>query len=330
MPAVQSNTMKKIVSYLFFSLLTISSFGQTNWVSVDSLYQPLPTSAKLFKTTSPLSQKPFIAYALIVELKDPSLDFTVDTTFNRRLTPAAFYQKNNKPLAILNTSFFSFTTHQNLNIVVKDGKQLAFQIHSIAGKGKDTMTWRHPIGSALGINRFRMPDVAWVYTDSFAKYPLAIQQPIKPLKDSTALFTKQTFLKNLKSSQQKAKNWKMATAVGGGPVLVQNGKISIANDQEMKFAGKAIDDKHPRSAIGYTADGKLVIVAIEGRHPGVAEGATLKETAQLLIELGCIEALNLDGGGSSCLLINGKQTITPSDKEGERAVPGVFIIQLKN
>ena len=322
--------MKKIVSYLFFSLLTISSFGQTNWVSVDSLYQPLPISAKLFKTTSPLSQKPFIAYALIVELKDPSLDFTVDTTFNRRLTPAAFYQKNNKPLAILNTSFFSFTTHQNLNIVVKDGKQLAFQIHSIAGKGKDTMTWRHPIGSALGINRFRMPDVAWVYTDSFAKYPLAIQQPIKPLKDSTALFTKQTFLKNLKSSQQKAKNWKMATAVGGGPVLVQNGKISIANDQEMKFAGKAIDDKHPRSAIGYTADGKLVIVAIEGRHRGVAEGATLKETAQLLIELGCIEALNLDGGGSSCLLINGKQTITPSDKEGERAVPGVFIIQLKN
>ena len=322
--------MKKIVSYLFFSLLTISSFGQTNWVSVDSLYQPLPISAKLFKTTSPLSQKPFIAYALIVELKDPSLDFTVDTTFNRRLTPAAFYQKNNKPLAILNTSFFSFTTHQNLNIVVKDGKQLAFQIHSIAGKGKDTMTWRHPIGSALGINRFRMPDVAWVYTDSFAKYPLAIQQPIKPLKDSTALFSKQTFIKNLKSSQQKAKNWKMQTAVGGGPVLVQNGMISIANDQEMKFAGKAIDDKHPRSAIGYTADGKLVIVAIEGRHPGVAEGATLKETAQLLIELGCIEALNLDGGGSSCLLINGKQTITPSDKEGERAVPGVFIIQLKN
>ncbi|NBX12060.1 MAG: hypothetical protein EBR19_07650, partial [Chitinophagaceae bacterium] len=155
--------MKKIVSYLFFSLLTISSFGQTNWVSVDSLYQPLPTSAKLFKTTSPLNQKPFIAYALIVELSDPSLDFTVDTTFNRRLTPAAFYQKNNKPLAILNTSFFSFTTHQNLNIVVKDGKQLAFQIHSIAGKGKDTMTWRHPIGSALGINRFRKPDVAWVY-----------------------------------------------------------------------------------------------------------------------------------------------------------------------
>ncbi len=322
--------MKKIVSYIFFSLLTICSFGQTNWINVDSFYQPLPTSTKLFKTTSPLNQKPFIAYALIIELNDPSLDFTVDTTFKRRLTPSAFYQKNDKPLAILNTSFFSFSTHQNLNIVVKDGKQLAFQIHSIAGKGKDTLTWRHPIGSALGINRFRKPDVAWVYTDSFAKYPLAIQQPIKPLKDSTALFSKKTFLKTVNDGQQNAKIWKMQTAVGGGPVLVQNGMIAISNDLELKFAGKAIDDKHPRSAIGYTADGKLVVLAIEGRRPGVAEGATLKETAQLLIELGCVEALNLDGGGSSCLLINGKQTITPSDKEGERAVPGVFMIKLKN
>jgi len=330
LPAVHFNSMKKIVSYIFFSLLTIISFGQINWINVDSLYQPLPTSTKIFKTTSSLNQKPFIAYALLVELNDPSLDFTVDTTFKRRLTPSAFYQKNNKPLAILNTSFFSFATHQNLNIVLKDGRQLAFQVHSIAGKGKDTMTWRHPIGSAIGINRFRKPDVAWVYTDSFSKYPLAIQQPIKPLKDSITLFSKQTFLKTAKAGHLNPKKWKMQTAVGGGPVLVQNGEIAIANDLEMKFAGKAIDDKHPRSAIGYTADGKLILLAIEGRRPGIAEGATLKETAQLLIELGCIEALNLDGGGSSCLLINGKQTIIPSDKEGERAVPGVFIIQLKN
>ena len=98
----------------------------------------------------------------------------------------------------------------------------------------------------------------------------------------------------------------------------------------MKFAGKAIDDKHPRTAMGYTADGKLIILAIEGRHPGIAEGATLTETAQLLIELGCVEGLNLDGGGSTCLLVNGKHTITPSDKEGERAVPGIFMVQKKN
>jgi exopolysaccharide biosynthesis protein len=47
----------------------------------------------------------------------------------------------------------------------------------------------------------------------------------------------------------------------------------------------------------------------------------------MLKEVGCIEALNLDGGGSSCLLINGKQTIDPSDKEGQRPVPAVFMIR---
>ena len=47
----------------------------------------------------------------------------------------------------------------------------------------------------------------------------------------------------------------------------------------------------------------------------------------MLIDVGCVEALNLDGGGSSCMLINGKETIKPSDAAGERAVPAVFIIK---
>jgi exopolysaccharide biosynthesis protein len=45
--------------------------------------------------------------------------------------------------------------------------------------------------------------------------------------------------------------------------------------------------------------------------------------------LGCVEALNLDGGGSSCLLINGKETIKPCDKEGQRPVPAVFLVHAK-
>jgi exopolysaccharide biosynthesis protein len=119
----------------------------------------------------------------------------------------------------------------------------------------------------------------------------------------------------------------METAVGGGPVLVQNGEIQISNNEELKFAGKAIDDKHPRTAIGYTKNGQLILMAIEGRFPGKAEGVTLTQEAAMLKEIGCVEAMNLDGGGSSCLLVNGKQTITPSDKEGQRPVPAVFIIK---
>jgi exopolysaccharide biosynthesis protein len=67
-------------------------------------------------------------------------------------------------------------------------------------------------------------------------------------------------------------------------------------------------------------------LVVEGRNPGIAMGASLIEMATLLQSLGCIEALNLDGGGSSCLLINGKETIKPSDKEGQRPVPAVFMV----
>lgn len=78
--------------------------------------------------------------------------------------------------------------------------------------------------------------------------------------------------------------------------------------------------------MGYTGDGYLIIMAIQGRLPGIAEGATLEQEAKLLKDLGCIEALNLDGGGSSCMLVNGKETITPSSKGLQRPVPAVFII----
>lgn len=119
----------------------------------------------------------------------------------------------------------------------------------------------------------------------------------------------------------------MDIAVGGGPVLIHDDTIRITNNEEFKFIGKAIHDRHPRTAMGYTSDGRLIILAVQGRTPGVAEGADLLHLATIMKELGCYEALNLDGGGSSCLLINGKQTITPSDKEGQRPVPAVFIVR---
>jgi exopolysaccharide biosynthesis protein len=119
----------------------------------------------------------------------------------------------------------------------------------------------------------------------------------------------------------------MQTAIGGGPVLVHDGRVRITNDEERMFMGKAREDLHPRTAMGYTRDGKLIILAVEGRRPGVAEGASLTTLAQILVELGAQEALNLDGGGSSCLLVMGRETIRPSDKEGQRPVPGVFMIK---
>lgn len=317
--------------------ISANSFSQVKWINVDADFAPLPASVQVFKTTDSLDGKPFIAYYVKAKLKDKKLQFTTDTSQGRRLTPLQFFNKNEEPLLVVNGTFFSFATNQNLNVVIRDGRLLGYNIHSIPMKGKDTFQYSHPLGSALGIDRKRNADIAWLFTDSSKRFPYARQFPRAVYKDSAIIFP----FKNISDKVISVPNdyvsrhgkfddslekWKVKTAIGGGPVLVQDGKIKITNEEELKFTGKAINDKHPRTCMGYTSDGYLIIMAIQGRFPGIAEGATLVQEAKLLIDLGCTEALNLDGGGSSCMLVNGKETIKPSDKAGERPVPAVFII----
>jgi exopolysaccharide biosynthesis protein len=324
---------RKIATFTFCLILSINLFSQIKWTNVDSLYHPLPRSVHVYFTDQPLDTGVFRAYYLIADLKDRKLDFTTDTTLNRRLTPSKFYERDKKPLVVVNSTFFSFETNQNLNVVIKNGKLLGYNIHTIAGRGKDTFTYKHPFRSVIGIDKKRKADIAWLYTDSSKKFSYAMQLPMYAIKDSISIhnidyYLYATSIVSHYSSYRSLRKWKMKTAVGGGPVLLQNGQVQITNEEEMMFTGKAINDKHPRTAMGYTKDSKLIILTIEGRN-NVAHGATLRQEAEILKDLDCIEAINLDGGGSSCMLVNGKETIKPSDKEGQRPVPAVFIIKQK-
>lgn len=325
---------KKVLLFLFFCLIQTVPFAQLQWKNLDSLYQPLPEPVHVFYTEQKIDTAPFRAFYVIADLKDKKLDFTTDTTYNRRLTPVQFYEKNKKPFVVVNCTFFSFETNQNLNVVVKNGKPIAYNREVIPGRGKDTFTYRHIFPGAIGISKKRSADVAWTFTDSSKNKVYASQLPFEVYKDSNANenLSDAIFRTSIVSGHEGhleplLKKWKMKTAVGGGPVLVQNGEIKITNNEEYKFPGKAINDKHPRTAMGYTKNGELIILVIQGRTES-GGGASLIQEAQILKDIGCVEALNLDGGGSSCLLVNGKETIQPSDKV-QRAVPAVFIIKSK-
>jgi exopolysaccharide biosynthesis protein len=296
------------------------------------LFQPLPSSVHVFYSNDSLDGKPNIAYYVIADLKDKKLDFTADTSMARRLTPSQFYSKNDQPLVVVNCTFFSFETNRNLNVVIRDKKVLSYNINKINLKQADSSIKQQAVfNGAIGINKRRKADVAWIQTDSSKRLASASQIPVTTTHGN--FFRKDPNTgKNISvgGPVSNFRKWKMKTAVGGGPVLLQNSEIKITNNEERKFMGKAINDKHPRTAMGYTKDNKLIILVVQGRFPNIAEGASLTQEAQILKDLGCIEALNLDGGGSSCLLVNGKETIKPSDKAGiQRAIPAVFIIQSK-
>ena len=306
----------------------LTAQSKLRWQQVDSLFAPLPAGVHVYKSTDSLDGAPNIAYYIELPLQNKKLQFTTDTTRGRRLTPSGFYEKNGRPLVVMNGTFFDFKTNRNLNAVMRNGRLLSYHLHAAAGRGKDTLTWHHYTQGAIGISKRRKADVAWLFTDSARRRPAALQRAPLYVKDSSKILTIKHMRQNAAALGFQPK-WSMQTAIGGGPVLLHNDTIRITNNEERLFAGKAIHDRHPRTAAGYTNDGRLILLVVQGRTPGLAAGASLTQLARMLQQLGCVEALNLDGGGSSCLLINGRNTIQPSDKEGQRPVPGVLLVHWK-
>src|SRR5688572_9937234 len=96
--------------------------AQVSWRNADADFGPLPAGFHVFVSTDSLDGKPFRALYAIANLDNKALNFTPDTTYKRRLTPSKFYEKNGNPLLVVNTTFFSFATNQNNNLVIKDGK----------------------------------------------------------------------------------------------------------------------------------------------------------------------------------------------------------------
>ena len=315
-------TGKTSILWLAAILEVAVSTAQPQWKNVDSIYKPLPSSVHVYRCTDSLNGRPFIAYYVSAQLKDKHLIFSDQVTNDKRFTPSQFYQLEQFPLLVVNCTYFSFETNQNISMVMKDGGLIAYSVTALKGRGEDSNLYYYPTRGAIGIDRKRRADVAWTFTDTAHRWPYAFEEmPVvaKGKESNPSIY-------DLKDIEWKW--WKMRTAVGGGPVLIHDGRIWITNKEEQLFSGGDLD-RHPRTAMGYTKDGHLIILAVQGRSPGIAEGATLEEVAKMLSDLRCYEAVNLDGGGSSCMLINGKETIKPSDKDGERPVPAVFLIREK-
>lgn len=100
-----------------------------------------------------------------------------------------------------------------------------------------------------------------------------------------------------------------AESVGGTPVLVRDGTRWFGDDPT-----PFVRSRHPRTIAGWTPDGTVLLVTVDGRQPGYAEGMTLGEAADLMLTLGATQAINLDGGGSTTFVAGGAVVNRPSDR----------------
>lgn len=102
-------------------------------------------------------------------------------------------------------------------------------------------------------------------------------------------------------------------SIGGTPILLRDGRRWFEDDGSNFTRGD-----HPRTVVGWNDEGRVWLVAVDGRQPGYSRGASLAEAADLLLRLGATEALNLDGGGSTTFTVRGEVVNRPSDRLVER------------
>ncbi|HEX9774311.1 MAG TPA: phosphodiester glycosidase family protein [Actinomycetota bacterium] len=102
-------------------------------------------------------------------------------------------------------------------------------------------------------------------------------------------------------------NPKAWDAVGGRPVIVRNGRSVVG-----RRGGAFARGRHPRTLLGRTRDGSILMATVDGRQPG-RSGMSLAEAARLMVRLGADEAINLDGGGSTTFVLRGRVRNKPSD-----------------
>ncbi|MEU6720964.1 phosphodiester glycosidase family protein [Nonomuraea sp. NPDC046802] len=113
--------------------------------------------------------------------------------------------------------------------------------------------------------------------------------------------------------------------IAGGVGLVRNGKVKITAKLDGHDSMNMILRRHPRTLLGLTKNGSLILATIDGRSPGMTVGANFPEAAQFMRWLGAKQAINLDGGGSTAMVVGGKLVNRPSDGV-ERGVGDALLV----
>lgn len=229
-----------------------------------------------------------------------------------------------------------FNSDQNISVLEISGRKV--DIIETAGTTLErTTTLAKEYGAVAAINggffRMRNPfgSVMYLRIDGEKKdgnLPDGSKNGSRSTRQSGAVATRNGNLYILKADC--VKNWEdyidAEDVLTSGPIMLCDGKDEFIPKVSFNTL------RHPRTAVGRKADGTVVMVVVDGRSKGNADGMSIVELQSVMRWLGCSDALNLDGGGSSAMVVNDTVVNCPSDNkkfdnEGERRVSNILVVR---
>ncbi len=302
-----------LISLMFFFVLLTNCNSKRsrlhsklpmNWQPIDSLNAQLPEGIRVFAGQN--DSLPLRAWYAVIDEPDPAIETRIvmsDDSSDNRETVSSFAHDLGA-CVVVNGGYFTMhkTPAGHMGLLEIDDKIIEPANRSVK---RDTLRFQ-TTRAAIGFTEADEMDIAWVTSRNDTLYAWKNPPQNYPGKPAATL------------DYRNAQPWYMRDAIGVGPALIMDGKIRITSDEEV-FFGTTIPLVHPRTAAGYTKDGKLILLVVDGRQKE-SRGVSLQELATLMAELGCVEALNLDGGGSSTIVVNGVRLNRPAGGDAEREV----------
>jgi len=289
-----------------------------DWKKAVHLMKDFPTGIQVYLNKKAINNKATLMYAVVFDPKLVELKPVLSAT-NKKVSD--FYQDEiGKKFACINGGFFGTNTSYSLSMF--NGTVSAINIKSLTRTYNSANATYYPTRAAFGLTSNNTAEVAWIYhvgagNGTIYSYP----NPSPNLLNTAPQAVPST------TFPAGGTVWNVNSAIGGSPMLIKNGNINITDEEELIVIDN--NSSRARSAIGYTANNKVIILAAEGNNTNGATGLTLAEVAQAMRDMGCVGAINLDGGGSTALYINGAHTVKPSDAAGERPVVTALILKSK-
>jgi hypothetical protein len=290
------------------------------WKFSSLLSSSFPTGIELYFFDTLFEGKKTKAFCLAFDSKRTNIEFKPVLSATPK-KPSDFYKEElGVVYACINGGYFG--GNQSFSLVQYNNAVLSPNIKSVSRSFNGVNTSYYPTRAAFGITTTGQPATAWIYhvvnNNDIYSYPAPAPnaEGSAPLQEPTAQFP------------AGGSRWLTTAGIGGSPMLLKNGSRQITDAAELINVNNT--SSRPRSAIGHNSNGIVIIVAVEGDNPSAGyAGLSLLELSNMMRDLSCTDALNLDGGGSTSMLVGNQLLVRPGDNGVERSVISAVLIKQK-